>query len=67
MYAGVNFKSKKAFKEAVAAGRKIGLYSPGFGVPKENGTEFVEGPWYPAPHSWYAIVEMKDGIVVKVR
>lgn len=29
--------------------------------------EFVEGPHYPEPHRWYAQVEMKDGIVVKVK
>ncbi len=45
----------------------VRLYAPGLGSPKENGTEFVEGPHYPAPHSWYAQVTVKDGIVVKVK
>ena len=66
MYTDQNFKTKKAFKAAVAAGIKVYLVAPGFGSPKMNGTEFVEGPHYPAPHTWYAKVEMKDGIVVKV-
>lgn len=67
MYASINFKSKKAFKEAVANGEKIRLYAPGLGIPKENGIDFVEGPWYPEPHKWYAEVTMKHGVVVKVK
>lgn len=67
MYASINFKTKKAFKEAVASGQKIRLYAPGLGIPKENGIEYVEGQWYPKPHTWYAEVEMKDGVVVKVK
>jgi hypothetical protein len=27
----------------------------------------VEGPHYPEPHKWYAEVEVKDYIVVKVK
>jgi len=67
MYTSINFKSKKALKEAVAAGEEVTLFSPGLGTPKENGTEFVEGPHYPEPHRWYAQVEMRDGVVVKVK
>jgi len=67
MYTSTNFKSKKALKEAVAAGKVVTIYSPGLGMPKDNGTEFVEGPHYPEPHKWYAEVEMKDGKVVKVK
>jgi len=67
MYTSINFTTKKAFKEAVAAGKKVTLYAPGLGTPKQNGTEFIEGPHYPAPHTWYATVEMKDGLVVKVK
>lgn len=67
MYTSINFKTKKALKEAVAAGQKITLFAPGFGAPVVNGTETVEGPHYPKPHTWYAQVEMKDGYVVKVK
>jgi hypothetical protein len=67
MYASVNFKSKKAFREAVAAGKRITIYAPGMGSPVDNGRDFVEGPWFPEPHKWYAQVEMKDGVVVKVK
>ena len=67
MYSSINFKSKKDLKEAVAAGKKITIFAPGLGTPKDNGTEFLEGPHYPQPHKWYAQVEMKDGLVVKVK
>ena len=67
MYTNVDFKTKKAFKEAVAKGEKISLYSMGVGTPKQNGVEYVEGPHYPKPHTWYAEVLMKDGYVVKVK
>lgn len=45
----------------------VELYAPGLGSPKRDGVEFVEGPHFPAPHSWYAQVEMRDGVVVKVK
>lgn len=67
MYTTKNFPTKKALKEAVAAGESVTLFSPGFGTPKANGTEYVEGPHYPKPHTWYAAVEVKDGVVVKVK
>jgi hypothetical protein len=67
MYTEKNFKTKKEFREAVANGEKISLFAPGLGAPRVNGRESVEGPHYPQPHTWYASVEMKDGIVIKVR
>lgn len=67
MYSVEDFKSKKALKEAVASGKRVEIYAPGFGEPKVNGRECLEGPHFPKPHTWYAEVEMKDGIVVKVK
>jgi hypothetical protein len=78
MYTTRNFKTKKELKEAVAAhgaccafdrecDKAVRLFAPGLGTLKTNGTEYVEGPHYPAPHRWYAQVEVKDGIVVKVK
>lgn len=67
MYTVENYKSKKQLKLAVASGAKVMLFAPGIGQPKDNGIEFVEGPHYPAAHSWYAQVQVKDGIVVKVK
>lgn len=68
MYTNRNFKTKKALKEAVAAGEKIGYYQPGpfGGNEKQDGTIYLEGPHYPAPHTWYAKAEVKDGYIVKV-
>lgn len=66
MYVEPNFKTKKALKEAVAKGERVTVFSPGLGTPKQNGSECVEGPHHPAPHTWYAKVEIKDGLVVKV-
>jgi len=67
MYTRTNFTTKKALKEAVARGEKVTIFAPGLGAPKDNGTDFVEGPHYPAAHTWYAEVTMQDGVVVKVR
>jgi hypothetical protein len=67
MYCKENFKTKKALKEAVAEGKEVRIFAPGLGTPKENGTEYLEGPHYPAAHTWYATVEMKDGLVIKVK
>jgi hypothetical protein len=67
MYTTRNFPTKKALKEAVVRGERITLYAPGLGEPKVNGQDYVEGPHYPKPHSWYAEVTMQDGYVVKVK
>lgn len=68
MYTTKNFKTKKALKDAIAAGEKVTYYQPGpFGgaEPKE-GKIFLEGPHYPEAHKWYAQAVVKDGLVVKV-
>ena len=69
MYTMENFKTKKALKEAVAAGKKVGVYQPNdmFNSPPiTNGTCCVEGPHSPMPHRWYASVVLKDGYIIKV-
>lgn len=66
-YVDPNFPTKKSLKEAVAAGRRVTVFSPGPFPCKSEGTEFVEGPHFPKPHSWYAQVQLKDGVVVKVK
>lgn len=69
MYTTTDFKTKKALKEAVAAGTKVGIYQPGpFGgnEPKQ-GIVCLEGPHYPKPHSWYAEATIENGYVVKVK
>lgn len=66
-YTSINFKTKKALKEALANGEKLTIFNPGLGEPTVNGTAFLEGPHYPKPHSWYAQATLKDGIIVKVK
>ena len=67
MYTVKNFRTKKALREAVAAGEQVRVYQPGpFGGNEPlNGNVAVEGPHYPAPHSWYAQATVVDGIVKK--
>jgi hypothetical protein len=65
-YVRPNFKTKKALREAIAKGQQVEVFSPGpFGCA-QNGKETIEGPHYPKPHKWYAVVEVVDGLVVKV-
>lgn len=70
MYTTQNFKTKKALKEAVSSGERITVYQPnalpGVTVPT-NGSVTLEGPWYPAAHTWYATAILRDGAVVSVK
>ena len=68
MYTDINFKTKKAFKEAVARGEKITVYQPGpfGGNEPTEGTVCIEGPHYPEPHRGYATATLEKGYVVKV-
>jgi hypothetical protein len=67
-YASTNFKTKKALKEAVKSGKEISTYNPSGMFPvKLNGSDVIEGPWYPEPHRWYASVLVQDGVIVKVK
>lgn len=65
MYTCTNYKSKKALKEALAAGEKIETFQPGgMFPPTKNGSIALEGPHYPKPHTWYASCQVKDGFIV---
>lgn len=64
-YTFINFKTKKALKEAIKNGTPIKLMNL-HGHEKQNGVEYVEGPHYPKLHTWYAKVIVKDGFVVRV-
>jgi hypothetical protein len=68
-YTNQNFKSKKALKDAIAAGECVRVFQPGpFGPDVKDGQVALEGPHYPAPHTWYATAEVKDGVIIgKVR
>ena len=73
MYTVQDFKTKKALKEAVEAGRSLRIYQPGglFKPPEAQlnytGRACLEGPHYPALHTWYASAELVNGIIVKVK
>lgn len=73
MYTAINFKTKKAFKEAVkkyknGEGPAVTVYQPGGVFPdKKDGNVCIEGPHSPEPHKWYASCTIKDGIVQDVR
>lgn len=66
MYVEPNFKTKKALKTAVANGERVEVFSPGMFPAASNGQESIEGPHYPKPHTWYARVQVTDGLVAKV-
>ena len=64
-YTVTDFKNKKALREAVAAG-DVPVYQPGpFGPDVRDGDAAIEGPHYPKPHSWYASVTVKGGLIPK--
>jgi hypothetical protein len=69
MYTVTNFKTKKALKEAVASGKQVTVFQPGpfGGNEPANGTVALEGPHYPAAHTWYASATLENGLVKKVR
>ncbi len=66
MYTEINFKTKKELKEALANGKKIGVFSPGPFPCPTNGSVTLEGPHYPKPHKWYASATIENGYIVKV-
>jgi hypothetical protein len=72
MYTSINFKTKKAIKEALAQGREVTVFQPNdmFGSPQAkpdySGRVTLEGPHYPEPHRWYASGQVENGRLVKV-
>lgn len=65
-YVNPNFKTKKALKDALKAGQSIEVFQPGLGTVPTNGRIHLEGPHYPAPHTWYAQGVMQDGRLVRI-
>ena len=65
MYTVTNYASKAALKRDVAAGIEIETFQPGgFFAAKRDGVISLEGPHYPAAHSWYASATIADGVIV---
>ena len=63
-YTVINFTTKKALREAHAAGKVIEVYQPGGLFPLHDGSCTLEGPHYPRPHTWYAQCEVRGGRIV---
>ena len=67
-----NYKTKKALKAAVAAGKQVAYFQLGLGGnPQMDGKIALAGPLsegaqYPSLHSWYALATVKDGVIIKV-
>jgi hypothetical protein len=64
MYTTHNYKTKKALKEAVAAGELVHVFQPGPFPGKTDGSISLEGPHYPAPHTWYASATIRESVIV---
>jgi hypothetical protein len=67
MYTDTNFRTKKALKTALSDGQTVRVWQPGLFANTENGPVTLEGPHYPAPHTWYATADIENGVIVKVR
>lgn len=66
-YAVRNFKSGKALKDAVKNGERVEVYQPGpFGPAVADGETVIEGPHYPAAHTFYVRVQVEGGVIQKV-
>lgn len=66
-YVSPNVKTKKQLKQLLADGRSVDVFQPGLGIVPIDGTVYLEGPHYPAPHKWYASGKMVDGKLVSVK
>jgi len=67
MYTVTNYRTKKALKADVAAGVRVDVWQPGPFPAKTDGAVSLEGPHYPAAHTWYANATIADGVIVKVK
>jgi len=68
-YCTIDFKTKKALREAVKTGKRCTVYQPGgiFPDPTYPGSCSIEGPHWPKPHAWYARVVLDEtGKIIKV-
>lgn len=67
-YTVINFKSKAALIRALKAGDSIRVFQPGpFGPSVSDGRVALEGPHYPAAHTWYAQGQVTGGLLVSVK
>jgi hypothetical protein len=64
---GARYATKKALKAEIGKPLRYietSVFGPEF---KSNGTNYVVGPDPYTNRKWYAAVDVKDGIIVKVR
>lgn len=67
-YIAGNPKSKAELKRWLAAGKSPRVYDVGIQPdPPRDGIVDLEGPHYPAPHTWYGTGTMKNGLLVEVK
>lgn len=67
-YTSDDYKTKKDLIAAVKAGKSVAVFQPGpFGPAVKDGPCTLEGPHYPAPHTWYASAVVKGGHVIRVK
>lgn len=64
-YTRINFKTKKALREALDSGEVIKCYQPNGDLfhgteDVPDGVIYLEGPHYPQPHRWYAKGTVKN-------
>lgn len=64
-----DYANRPAGVEPHGVPRAVTYYQPGpfGGNEPRNGTIYIEGPHYPAPHRFYAQCIAKDGVIVKVK
>jgi hypothetical protein len=67
MYVSGNPKSGAELKRWLEAGRTPSVFPPGLGQVPENGEVALEGPFYPAPHTFYLTGVMENGVLVAVK
>ena len=67
MYTSPTYKTKKELKEAVASGKQVEVFSPGFfPCPDKNGMVEIEGPECPEPDKWYGMAAIENRIIKSV-
>jgi hypothetical protein len=70
MYTERNFRTKKELKNAIKEGKPVFYFQPNADITGReaplNGIVYLEGPHYPAAHTWYAQAEARDGRIVRI-
>ena len=67
MYFTVNYPSKAAAKRALANGEQVRVKPTSEFDKGGDGEFYIEGPWYPKPHTFYGKVTVKNGLVVTIK